>query len=290
MAVEGVGSVIQNLADQLSGQGLAAQTGTRVPGARNVGSGTSVEDTFTPSTQSNAGLAAQDAGIFQLSPGPLTAVAVGILSAQAPPNAVQPAASAQDGTGAAQNPGVSAAQTTPAASDANTNSVPDTSSPAASAELQNKIHQLNASLPALGLTNNEIQQIDRIASLIRNFNPAAYTDLVNQFEALAQKSAQPNTAGSAPPSVAGAPATPTPGSSANNGGFQVQQILIQFADSQGTPNSQPGNGGQSSTANASPFNAPGLQVAQVQFTLTNSSGQTAQVQTPPQAAGSSKTT
>jgi hypothetical protein len=211
MAVEGVGNLIQNLADHLFGQGQAAQAGTRVPGAGGA-SRTSVEDTFTPSTQSNfAPPTAQDAGIFQLSPGPLTTVAVGVLSAQAPPDAVQPAAPERDGAGAAPNPGASAAQTAPAASDPSTNSVQDTSRPAASAELQNKIRQLNASLPALGLTNNEIQQIDRIASMIKDFNPAAYTDLVSQFEALAQQSAQQNAAGATQSSVAGSPRKADPG-------------------------------------------------------------------------------
>ena len=33
----------------------------------------------------------------------------------------------------------------------------------------------------------EIQQIDSIATQIQNFNPATYTNLVNQFEALAQQ-------------------------------------------------------------------------------------------------------
>jgi hypothetical protein len=213
-------------------------------------------------------------------------VAVGILSAQAPPNAVQPIAPEQDGAGAAPNPGASAAQTAPAASGTTTNSAQDASSPAASAELQNKIRQLNASLPALGLTNNEIQQIDRIASMIKDFNPAAYTDLVNQFEALAQKASQQNAAAAPPASVTGSATTTAAGSNANNGSFQVQQILIQFADSQGTPNSQLGNGGQSSPVNPSPSNAAGLQVQQVQFTLTNANGQTAQVQVPHQTAGS----
>ena len=279
MAVEGVGSVIQNLADRLFGQGQTAQAGTPVPGARDVGGGTAAEDTFTPSTQGNFGPAtAQDAGIFQLSPRPLPTVAVGLLSAQAPPDAVQPAAPEQDNAGSAPNLGASAAQNPPAASDTSTNSAQNASSPAASAELQNKIRQLNASLPALGLTNNEIQQIDRIASLIKNFNPAAYTDLVNQFEALAQKAAQQNAAG----------APPAPASNANNGGFQAQQILIQFADSQGTPNSQSGNGNQVSPA-ASPFDPPGLQVGQVQFALTNAGEQTAQAQTPHQTPGSTTT-
>jgi len=48
---------------------------------------------------------------------------------------------------------------------------------------QIQIQALNAALPALGLTIAEIQLIDRIASLAHNFNPAAYANLVNQFEA-----------------------------------------------------------------------------------------------------------
>jgi hypothetical protein len=85
------------------------------------------------------------------------------------------------------------------------------------------------------------------------------------FEALAQKAAQQNAAAAPPASVTGSATTTAAGSNANNGSFQVQQILIQLADSQGTPNSQLGNGGQSSPVNPSPSNAAGLQVEQVQF-------------------------
>ena len=57
----------------------------------------------------------------------------------------------------------------------------------------------------------EIQEIDRIASQIQDFNPAAYTSLVNQFEALAQQATQQNAANPArerkPRDRAG---TPTP--------------------------------------------------------------------------------
>ena len=52
--------------------------------------------------------------------------------------------------------------------------------------MQEQIQILNASLPALGLSKVEIQEIDHIATQIQNFNPAAYATLVNQFEALAQ--------------------------------------------------------------------------------------------------------
>lgn len=43
----------------------------------------------------------------------------------------------------------------------------------------------------------EIQEIDRIAAQIQNFNPAAYTDLINQFEALAQQATQQGSANAA---------------------------------------------------------------------------------------------
>lgn len=265
MAVEGVGNLVQNLADHLFGQGPAVQAGTRIVGVREVGNGTVAEDTFTPSAQNSSTQAtAQAAGIFQLSPGTLTAVTADVLPAQPAPNATQTAAPGQAGSGAAPN-AVAAQAAAAAATSQASNSGQTASSPAVSVELQNKIHQLNASLPALGLTNNEIQEIDRIASLIKDFNPAAYTDLVNQFEALAQNAAQQNAAGALQASAPGSATTTSTGSNANNGSFQVQQILIKFADSQGAPSGQLGNGGQSSPVNPNPSNAAGLQVEQVQF-------------------------
>ena len=59
---------------------------------------------------------------------------------------------------------------------------------------------LNAGLPALGLSKVEVQEIDNLATQIQNFNPATYTNLVNQFEALAQQTTQqgaPNPAANA---------------------------------------------------------------------------------------------
>jgi hypothetical protein len=45
---------------------------------------------------------------------------------------------------------------------------------------------LNNALTALGLTPQEIQQLDQIASITNDFNPNAFTALAYQLEALAQ--------------------------------------------------------------------------------------------------------
>ena len=75
MAVEGIGSLVQNLADQLSGQPGNLPAGANAPDTGNAANPAVTEDTFTPSAQSNSAQAtAQDAGIFQVSQGALTAV------------------------------------------------------------------------------------------------------------------------------------------------------------------------------------------------------------------------
>jgi hypothetical protein len=207
MAVEGIGNLVQILADQLLEQAPNLQAGGITQGAGIAGNAAVPEDTFTPSAQGNTAQAtAQDAGIFQVSQGALTAVTVSILFAQANPNAAlngspPSAASAtttnagntQPGTGANSNIPVIPGQLfgpTPGGQAPTPAAVPTTNE-------QEKIQALNASLPALGLSKVEIQEIDRLATLIQNFNPAAYTDLVNHFEALAQQATQPNPASAA---------------------------------------------------------------------------------------------
>lgn len=230
MAVESIGNLVQNVADHLFGQGPAVQAGTRMVGAPGAVSPAAPEDTFTLSTPNNSAQAsAQEAGIFQLSPGVLTAPSAGILITPATPNAVQnlaeqPGAAADPG---ANEPQPSAAGAPNASTPSAANAQQDAAGPAASAQVQIEIQRLNASLPALGLTNNEIQQIDRIASLIKNFNPAAYTDLVQQFEARSQTSAQQNSATAAlgMAAIPGSGAPTGPGANGNGGSFQAQPIL-----------------------------------------------------------------
>jgi len=62
----------------------------------------------------------------------------------------------------------------------------------ASVELQ--LQTLNNTLAALGLDETDIERVDQIASLINDFNPAAFTSLAYQLEALAQNAAQQSAA------------------------------------------------------------------------------------------------
>jgi hypothetical protein len=207
MAVEGISSLLQNLADQLAGQPLNLTAGANALGTGNAGSPVITEDTFTPSTQNNSVQAtALDAGIFQVSQGALTAVTTGLLFARSASNGTQngspaqtasaittDAGNAQPGettnSNASANPGQLFAPT-PAGQEPPPKAAPTTN-------VQEKIQALNASLPALGLSKVEIQEIDNLATQIQNFNPAAYTVLVNQFEALAQQSTQQNSVNAA---------------------------------------------------------------------------------------------
>ncbi|MGA7794333.1 MAG: hypothetical protein WCA19_14965 [Candidatus Acidiferrales bacterium] len=226
MAVEGIGSLVQILADQLSGQPGNLPAGANVPASGNAANPAVTEDTFTPSGQSNsAQTAAQDAGIFQVSQGALSAVAANILFEQATSNGVpngSPAQTAQGTTTNAGNPQPGLATNSNAPQNPGQLFAPDPAGqpPAPKAvpttNVQEKILILNASLPALGLSKVEIQEIDNIATQIQNFNPAAYAALVNQFEALAQQATQQNAANANNPATQNT----TPGTKVNGGGSQ----------------------------------------------------------------------
>lgn len=230
MAVEGIGSLVQILADQLSGQPGNLPAGANAPPSGNGVNPVVTEDTFTPSGQSNsAQTAAQDAGIFQVSQGALTAVEANILFEQAAANGATNGSPGQIASGTAPNAG-NPQPGAPANSNAPPNPGPlfapdfvgQPPAPRAvpTTNVQEKILILNASLPALGLSKVEIQEIDNIATQIQNFNPAAYTALVNQFEALAQQATQQNTASGAPNGTNPAIQNTPPGSKAIGGGTQ----------------------------------------------------------------------
>jgi len=226
MAVEGLGSLVQILADQLSGQPGNLTAGANAPASGNTANPVVTEDTFTPSGQSNsAQTAAQDAGIFQVSQGALTAVEANILFEQAASNGAPNGSPAQIAPGTpatAVNPQSGAAATANAPPNPGPLFAPDPAGqpPAPKAvpttNVQEKVLILNASLPALGLSKVEIQEIDNIATQIQNFNPAAYTALVNQFEALAQQATQQNTANASDPATQNT----TPGAKVSGGGSQ----------------------------------------------------------------------
>lgn len=190
MAVEGIGNLAQVLTHQLRQQTLGSRAGVATQGAGNADNAAVTEDTFTPSTQNSFTQAtAQDAGIFRVSQGALTTVTTKLLFAHANANGTPSGVSAQPAPGATPNAG----DTQPAALAGQ--APPVKAVPATN--VQQQIQFLNAALPALRLSKVEIQEIDRLAAQIQNFNPAAYTDLINQFEALAQQATQQGAANSA---------------------------------------------------------------------------------------------
>ena len=286
MAVEGIANIPSNLEDPLS-----VRTQDQ-PAARILSSGDGAkpgirEDTFTRSTQSNSdGAIAQDAGIFRLSQKAASAVTPntfftariggvneGTVAAQGGPVAAD-AGVAPQAVGTV-SPGAPAAYGRPGTAAPKS---PATASSAA-ADVQVQLQALNAALPALGLTNAQIQEIDHIASLVHNFNPAAYANLVNQFEAQAQQSVQQGATNS----PARAPATPAAGTIPNGAAFKIQDIVIHFTGSQGTlNNAAAAGGGQPTDGNNTRNPAANLQIEQVQFRFVNGNGQTFQVATPQQ--------
>jgi resuscitation-promoting factor RpfA len=93
----------------------------------------------------------------------------------AAPVAVAANATAQAG-GTATPPASPAAGTTNAAT-------------TGSASIAEQLQALNTALQALGLGPRDIHQIDQIASVIKDFNPAAFTSLAYQLAALASPAA-----------------------------------------------------------------------------------------------------
>jgi hypothetical protein len=275
MSVQGIASLVQSASEHLIGQTQEAKVGTPPPEIEFASNEREAVDKFTPSTQDNS---AQEAGIFQATSGTIPALPANLIFPQIAPSGSQDGAPGQPTI--AESSGAEAAQSAPANGkpDANANqegatapAAQATISSAAAANAQAQIQALNAALPALGLTNAEIQQIDRIASLVQNFNPAAYANLVTQFETLAQQLAPANAV-----NAAAIPGT----NSAAGGGFQVQEISIQFAGAQNSAvsNAQASSGVQDSAANPGLAAGIGLQLAQVQFTFTSADGQTIHVQ------------
>jgi hypothetical protein len=229
MPVAGIANFVQSLADQSLGQTQNAQAGANRPGTGNALNATPNEDTFTPTAQNNSAQGtAQDAGIFQVSQGAPAAVAANVPYAQTTLSANQNGAPAQAASVTTTNTG----NGQPAAAASSTTTVnagqiylatPAAQTTAATAvattNVQEEIQALNNALPTLGLSKEDIQEIDRIAALIQDFNPGAYTNLVNQFEAQAQQTAQQSTG--TVPANASTVASPKTAASANGSGSQV---------------------------------------------------------------------
>lgn len=287
MAVASVVNNVERHVNPLAEHRRERQAGPNAAARQNAATNAVAEDTYTPSDTS-AQSTAQAAGIFQLNP---AALAANTAPAQPAPATDQnaaplpPAPVATTSTVAAQAPtataGTAASATPQAATTATGAPAPQsTAATTTNSQAQGQEQSLNNALAALGLSRTDIQQIDRIATLIQNFDPAAYTALVNQFQRAAQQAQHLATPANATAAVPAAPAQAAAGP--NAGGYQLQGISISYAAPTATANAGAGNGGgPGAGANNSPA-APGPQIQQVQFTLSNASGQTFQVQAPQQ--------
>ncbi len=190
-------------------------------------------------------------------------------------------------------------------------SAPVTTTTGAATSTEQQLQALNAALQALGLSPQDIQQLDQIATVINEFNPAAFTALAYQLEALAPQTA-PQTASTteantqntlASTNAAAANTTPTEASNGNgtptapnSGGFQIQELVIKFTgvNAQGTTqnNGSANSGAQGTTGNANgngQVSAFNLQIEEVNLTLVNGSGQTTQLQAPAQTTNTAGT-
>lgn len=250
-------------------------------------------DQFTPSTH-NPG---QDAGLFRVSN-------ISLFSAAADFVFEQPAAQPTSATNVSDNTSQNAAANENGAEAtnvaANTNAVPVSSAAAAPTAIANSVsnaandvtaelQNLNSTLASLGLSQSEINVVDRIAQVVRDFNPQAFNDLINQLQTLAQAnsaqdSAQISTQAAEQDSAQSATETAS-NSNAQNGGFSIQELSIKFAGVEGT--TQLSKNGKS--VGAVEFSAYNLQVEEVQITFANGAGQTTQVQAPQTPAAVSQT-
>jgi len=256
---------------------------------------------FQVFSASASGLLAQNGSPTQPTPSTATSTTPATQSQTAATQPVQPVASQT--ASPATTPATSAA-TTPSTSDGSTSRTPG------------PLQALNSVLQGLGLSQQDIQAFDQVASLIQSLSPAAFADLVSLFQNLAQQVSQASqntpaatsdgtgtpasdvAATSDPTSdpTSDATAAPTPttpattpaesaqlvsgstesGTSAPTGGIQIDELSIRFSALDIQGNT--GNtGGISSGAGGSfDFSAFQLNLNEVNVTLSGSSAPTAQ--------------
>jgi hypothetical protein len=269
MALTIITSIDQSLTTESIAQGADSQQGAQTAEATTKsGPATLIQDSFTPSNQHiSSQSAAQEAGLFQVSRLSLAAATAGsqaVQSTQPPANQNTAPAQAKpvaisDTIASPTIPitGSNGPASAPASSDSAVQPPPPAKPPA-------QIPAFNQALSALGLSNNDIQELDQIATLVNVFSPAAFIHLIQQFQGLAQQSSQ-LSAGNA-----------SAASSANSA-FQVRGVSLQLSGSQSSSSAgeaqNAGKGGQTQPA------LGGLQLQSVQITLANAAGQSVTVQT-----------
>jgi hypothetical protein len=233
MALSSIANLNESFANQTVGHGKDAQAVTNSGGtSTSAPLTTPIVDSFTQSPTGNSGPgSAQEAGLFQVKLFPVLAT-----FDTTQPQSNQNPTTAQIAPVAATSGGDVVTATTPAA----------VATPPA-VGTHNQIQAFNQALAALGLTNIDILRLDQIATLVNSFNPAAFTDLISQLQALAQQAAQK-------------PAPNSPLASANSGSNQVQGLSLHFSGAQTSLNV-----------------GVGLRLERVQFILTNGPGQAVNV-------------
>lgn len=233
-------TAIVNLAERLLNSS-SAQTSSNASSPQTPAGPTQTigGDQFTPSgtTDSEA-----DAGLFQASQSISFSAAAEFLLSQTPSPQTNPAAATttpttnstpptsaatetNNGNSAANsnvaaNPAITGANTTATATTGATAVANrDTAANSSATSTQNQLQALNNALVALGLNSSELSQVDRIATLINDFSPQAFTSLAYQLEAQANAQESAAGTGSAPTSQATTTqgGTNTPGATAITG-------------------------------------------------------------------------
>ena len=239
-------------------------------------------------------------------------------------SATTAAAQTQPATTTGASPASSSTTAQAPVSSTDSATAPSTTGSSAPTSTTDPLQALNNALQSLGLTQQQIQAFDQVASFINSVSPGAFSDLVNQLQSLAQEVSQgaaavgsdpasasaaastsaPASAGPAlaPASAAVVPAstsaaTPAsastaapstaPASTAPSGTYQIEELVIRFSavDVQGTTGTPNTTSGSSSTS-GTPFNLSefNLNIKEVNLTLSDGNGQTAQITAPQPSA------
>jgi|SRR5882672_9579838 len=240
-------------------------------------------DEFRRSNES----AGNEAGLFQVKQQSVFTTAVTVLLVQGGAEQTAPNTRTAQTSANPQSAATNAETSAAAANATNTTTANNT-------QVLSQLSSLNAALVALGLSQDEIDVVDRVAQLIKNFGPAAFTSLVNQLQMLAQNNGQSaaNTATNATTNAAAnagtAAANPTANNAATgaqngttpatqNAGFTIASVNIKFAGIDETLQRN-GKNSNAGTLQVSPFQ---LQVSEVKLTLNSAAtGQSAQIEAP----------
>jgi hypothetical protein len=206
MAATGFVSLTDSLLNQTVQEFRAVASTTAATNVGALANPAAPIDLFVPSSQTGiADATAEAAGLFTASQFSLITAAQNSLLARSVATALpQPGARA---TASANAPRATGADV-PA---------PGTFS------IQTQLQTLNTALAQLGLSAADIQKVDRIASVINDFNATTFTNLIHQLKLLAANAAQQSSQASTVSHNANF--TGAPGTNSNGGNFALQLQL-----------------------------------------------------------------